>query len=117
MEHKIQTEIIGYLRSLGYYVMRLNSGRFHIGEGRNRRYVMGHPAGTPDLMAFKKIGVNKQIYGLYEIIDMLFVEVKIPGASPSVLQEAKMEELTSYGARCIVAHSVTELQELLGAVA
>lgn len=105
-EHQIQTQIINYLRIKGYYVMRLNSGKYAVGEGRDRRFVMGQDAGTPDLMAFKD-------HTMKDFVELLFIEVKRPGKKATSLQEAKMRELTDYGARCIVATSVEDLKEKL----
>lgn len=99
-EHQLQTEIMQYLQYKGYYVMRLNSGKYSVGEGRSKRFIMGQEAGTPDLMAFR--GVR-----------MFFVEVKVPGNKPTLLQTQKMKELEGYGAQCFVATSLEELQEKL----
>lgn len=124
-EHQIQTQIINYLRINGYYVMRLNSGKYAVGEGRDRRFVMGQDAGTPDLMAFKALEIpilGKHIpEGIDAVINkiavstifVLFIEVKRPGKKATSLQEVKMRELTDYGARCIVATSVEDLKEKL----
>lgn len=102
-EHYIQTQIINYLWSKGYYVMRLNSGKYSVGEGKSRRFIMGQDAGTPDLMAFKKCETN------FAHSELLFIEVKKPGNKPTALQTAKMAELEGYGAQCMVASSVEDL--------
>ncbi|SRR6266496_3206572 len=112
-EHQVQTELINYLRIKGWMVMRLNSGKYSVGEGRNRRFIMGQEAGTPDLMCFKKITyrANPALMLMVEKTQLLFIEVKIPGNKPTALQAAKMKELEEYGAKCLVIHSIKELQE------
>jgi Holliday junction resolvase len=101
-EHQIQDSIIGYLRMKGFYVMRMNSGKYSVGEGRSKRFIRGHEAGTPDLLAFRKSSYPS----------MFFIEVKVPGNKPTALQKAKMEQLEDYGAMCIVATSVEDLQKM-----
>jgi Holliday junction resolvase len=95
-EKMIQQQIMNYLEATGWYVMRMNSGKYAVGEGVNSRYIRGHKAGTPDIFALKG---GKP----------LFVEVKREGKKPTALQERVMEELRAHGARCIVAHSLDEL--------
>jgi hypothetical protein len=116
-EHQIQYLLMGYLRRKGYYVERLNSGKFSAGEGRSKRFIMGVTPGTPDLIAFKQyqgkldcIKCDNPVGGLYT--DLVFIEVKRPGNKPTALQKAKMEELEEYGARCIVATSVEDLETM-----
>jgi hypothetical protein len=107
-EHQIQREIMVYLRMMGYYVQRLNSGKFSAGEGRSKRFIMGVATGTPDLMAFKwcedEPNCGKGAH-------LLFVEVKRPGKKATDIQKAKMEELERYGARCLVATSIEDLTD------
>src|ERR1035441_3045429 len=72
-EKEIQDSCRDYLQLKGYYVMRLNSGSFPLGEGKNRRFFRSCEPGTPDLMAFKKhtmYGNSNTLLGLY------FIEVK-----------------------------------------
>jgi hypothetical protein len=104
-ERQIQTEIMNYLLSKGYYVLRLNSGAIRTDKGHLVRMAK---AGTPDIMAFKKWG-QPDVHAVH----IVFIEVKIPGAKPTMLQEMKMKELQEFGARCIVAHSIEELKSLL----
>lgn len=112
-EHQIQTMLMHYLQAKGWYVMRLNSGKFAVGEGSNRRFINGQEAGTPDLMAFKDIEY-KCGHDTHVQTDLVFVEVKTPqNPKPTDIQERKMHELEEHGARCIVAHSLEELQEQL----
>lgn len=113
-EKSIQSEVIGWLRAHGYYVMRINSGKYAVGEGTSRRFVMGAEAGTPDVLAFQgyQCGVCEgEDYDGDCSTELLFVEVKKPGNHPTFLQEQKMKELEEHGARCIVVHSVVELEE------
>lgn len=109
-EHQIQTSVMHYLRMKGFYVERLNAGKYSVGEGRQRRFINGVAAGTPDLIAFKEIypdgAPNKA-----EVF-LLFLEIKVPGNKPTLLQTAKMQELEAYGATCYVIHSLEELQDL-----
>lgn len=105
-EHSIQNEVIGYLRMKGYYVQRMNSGKYSVGEGASRRFIQGAEAGTPDVMAFGDRYKNGEV-------DVLFIEVKRPKNKPTPLQTAKMKELEEYGARCLVVHSVEELENQL----
>lgn len=115
-EHQIQTSVMHYLRIKGWYCFRMNSGKYSVGEGRQRRFIQGHEAGTPDLMAFKnsRYGLNvEDVYPLpYTGISLLFLEIKKPGNKPTLLQTAKMKELQAYGATCYVIHSLQELQDL-----
>ena len=112
-EKQIQDQIIQYLRMKHFYVQRLNAGQFEMGEGKSRRFIKGVATGTPDLMAFKTRSIEVHFERVY-FIDLVFVEVKRPGlgkkSEPTPLQEMKMEELTGYGARCIVAHSIEEME-------
>jgi Holliday junction resolvase len=99
-EHAIQTQLMQYLRTKGWYVMRLNSGKFSVGEGAGRRFINGQDAGTPDLMAFIALPTGIRLY---------FIEVKRPGKKPTPLQKAKMEDLEKYGAHCFVATCIEDL--------
>lgn len=67
---------------------------------------MGAAAGTPDIMAFKPIKSISDV----DRVDLIFVEVKQPGNKPTPLQEAKMKELESFGAQCLVATSIDDVQ-------
>lgn len=110
-EHQIMDACIGLLRAKGYKVFRMNSGKYSVGEGKNRRFIMGHEAGTPDIMAFKEAS---DTYGggfIHEHTHLLFIEVKVPGNKPTSLQTAKMAELQEYGAKCIWVTSSEELEE------
>jgi len=93
-ERAIQASIIEYLRWRGYYVQRLNSGGMR--DARHNLVTLS-AAGTPDVLAIKDGRA-------------LFVEVKRPGKRPTARQEAMMETLRSYGAHCLVATSVEDLQ-------
>ena len=108
-EHEIQTQIMNYLQYKGYYVMRLNTGMIENKYGGRIRL---SPAGTPDIMAFKRNPEN-QVDDIDTGIELLFIEVKRPKNSPTRLQEMKMEELSSFGAKCLVVHSLEEIIEEL----
>lgn len=121
-EHQIQTQIINFLRYKGYYVQRMNSGKIPIGEGRSRRLISMSRAGTPDVLAFRRKPLELKggwlpastPKGLFiDIPHILFIEVKTPGNKPTALQAEVMEELEKHGARCIVAHSVEEVEEAI----
>lgn len=111
-EHQIQTSIINFLGYKGYYVMRLNSGAIRTDKGNMVRLAV---RGTPDLLAFKK--VLRQATPAHQImvenIDLLFVEVKRMGNKPTFAQEQMMQNLTEKGARCLVIHSIEELEKFL----
>ena len=107
-ESEIQKSIIEYLRLKGWYVQRLNSGMAHIKTGLDKsRWIRLSEAGTPDILAFHACGccVNESA------VDLYFIEVKRPGKNPTPIQIAKMEELKAYGSKCLVVHSLTELQQ------
>lgn len=112
-EKSIQQAIMQYLRYKGYYCMRLNSGRIRTQAGGLVKLM---EAGTPDLLAFRPMVVKP--LGKYEIdvplgiTVMYFIEVKAGKNKPTYLQEMKMKELETFGARCIVANSVEELEKL-----
>lgn len=111
-EHMIQTQLIHWLKYHGYYVQRLNSGKYSVGEGRNKRFIMGQDAGTPDIMAFKSVDdecgdtcphiAQTRLY---------FIEVKRSMKhKATALQIAKMSELIDYGADCFIASSIEDLE-------
>src|ERR1035437_2489510 len=107
-ERDIQNECIAYLESKNYYVQRLNAGGYKMGNA----FVHGVKAGTPDIMAFS--GWQSAVFTeVVNLRDLLFIEVKRPGGIVSELQKKKMKELESYGARCMVVHSLEQLQEKL----
>lgn len=111
-EHQTQTAIIQYLRTKDWYVMRLNSGKYSVGEGRSKRFIMGQDAGTPDVLAFKQqlYRVSPAHILMAKDTVLLFIEVKRPGNKPTSLQAAKMDELREYGAKCIVATCIEDLE-------
>jgi len=80
LESTIQSKIIKWLKSDGYFVTKL------MGTSTN---------GIPDVLAIKN---GKTI----------FVEVKRPGRKAEPLQEYRMKELNMKGAFAFVAHSVEE---------
>jgi hypothetical protein len=110
-EHQLQTQIINFLRYKGYYVQRMNSGKIPIGEGRSRRLISMSRAGTPDVMAFKPSLIITRSRNWP--VDLLFIEVKTPGNKATPLQTEVMKELEAHGARCIVAHSIEEVEAAL----
>lgn len=103
-EHEIQNMIISVLTMKGFYVMRLNSGKM-TNEYTNKqgvvkkRFIRMLDAGTPDLLAIKKGKAH-------------FIEIKRPGNNPTYLQQEKMKELSEYGAICIVARNVEDIEVL-----
>jgi hypothetical protein len=103
LEKDIQKEIINHLEKVGYYVQRLNSGSYPTATG----FLRGVKSGTPDILAFKPCGSIHHVDKKEAVL--LFVEVKRLGGKITPLQEDKMLELISFGARCIVAHSLEEL--------
>lgn len=111
-EAQIQQAIIGLLRFKGYYVQRMNSGMLPMGEGRSRRLIRMNRAGTPDIMAFRGF-IHTNVYCDRKSVDILFIEVKRPGLKATPLQIEVMKELEEHGAKCIVAHSVEEVEDIL----
>lgn len=110
-EHQIQNQIEAYLRGKGYYVDRMNSGNMRFRNSRGGwDFVKLHPAGTPDLMAFKALYNND---GGRIGTNLYFIEVKAPGNKPTRLQLLKMEELEQKGARCFVAYSLEDIQKYI----
>jgi hypothetical protein len=96
-ERAIQASMMTYLRLRGYYVLRLNAGALPNAQGRPVHML---PAGCPDLLAIKAGRAT-------------FIEVKRPGKMPTERQRLMMETLRLYGARCICATSVEELEREL----
>lgn len=114
-EHDLQILIIHWLQAHQFYVMRLNAGKIKTHRGH---LVKLGEAGTPDLMAFKKINYanyyDEDLASEVSIIEpcLLFIEVKTPkNPTPTFLQKQKMKELEEHGARCMVVHSLKELKE------
>lgn len=105
-ESQIQMAIMNYLEVRGYYVQRLNAGSYKTQTG----YVKGVKTGTPDIFAFRNSCKESQT-GCGDV-NLLFVEVKVPGNKPTVLQLMRMRELEEHGAQCVVASSVEDLHEL-----
>lgn len=125
-EKQIQDSIIEYLRLKKYMIIRLNSGNQFI-EGKNGktyRIKLSDP-GTPDILAFGQkenysttsgstIGIISLSIPLsYHPLNLYFIEVKRPGGKVTELQRQKMEELERFGAKCLVIHSLEELQRQL----
>ncbi len=94
-ERAIQAACMEYLRYRGYHVLRLNAGALPNAQGRPVHLL---PAGCPDVLAIKDGRA-------------LFVEVKRPGKKPTARQVAMMDTLRGYGARCLVATSIADLQD------
>jgi hypothetical protein len=81
--------------------------------GKNYRVRMAD-VGTPDIMAFKIGGCDPAEWGGgRDHVELLFIEVKQPKKNPTVFQSLKMKELESFGARCLVIHSLEELESQL----
>lgn len=97
-EHQLQTLLKNYLEAKGWYCMRLNSGKFAVGEGASRRFINGQLAGTPDLLCIKDGRAT-------------FVEVKVGRNKLTFMQEQKISELKGHGCDTIVAYSIEDLQK------
>lgn len=113
-EHDLQILITHWLQAHGWFVIRQNSGMVKSERGGMVR--LGE-TGMPDLMAFKRFRreiVDKGEYSWNGQVDLLFCEVKTPqNPEPTFAQHQKMMELSGYGARCIIVHSLEELEEQL----
>lgn len=102
------------LRGRGFYVDRMNSGNLRQRDSRGKWYMIKlHPAGTPDLMAFRKEWVEGPGGLGYFAVKLLFVEVKAEGGKPTRLQQWKMQELGEKGAKCILAYSWEDVEKVL----
>ena len=106
-EHQIQSAILEYCAYWGIKAWRMNAGRYSVGEGMNKRFIIGAPAGTPDIIGVlgKRYGEN---YGR-----MVAIEVKKPSKKPTDIQNRVIEELLAHGALVIIAHSVEEVEATL----
>jgi hypothetical protein len=108
-EHQIQNQCIQYLKLKGFYVIRLNSGVLRASDASRTRLIRMAAAGTPDVMAFKQY----EVVTAFTYREILFLEIKRPGKNPTPIQEQKMAELETYGAKCLVIHSLEELEQLI----
>lgn len=128
-EKQIQADIMGYLRHNGYYVQRLNSGaarvtkKYRLKDGSLREYngmIKLGEFGTPDIIAFKRVflpntTIDREDYATIDsYLDLLFVEVKTGYNKPSLHQKIRMSEMERYGARCLVAYSVSDVAKFIG---
>lgn len=96
-EKLIQQDVISTLRRMGHYVMRMNSGKYHVlNQYGKSGYVVGQESGTPDVMSIHQ----GKVY---------FWEVKRPGKKPTPIQEARMKVLEQYGAKCCTVTSVDDV--------
>lgn len=83
-----QKDVVDCLKSFGWEVFRLNSGR--------KGGINLCKAGTPDLLAMKD-GIS------------VFIEIKKPGKEPTKIQLKRHEELRANGFKVLVIHSLDEL--------
>lgn len=114
-EKQVQAAVRGYLEYKGYLVFRMNSGAIRSYRANGRQDLIRlMPIGTPDLMAFKikrkNIYLNQEDITINEI-NLLFIEVKTHPNKPSQIQLNKMQELESYGAKCLVVYSIDDLEK------
>lgn len=77
--------------------------------------IMMGERGTPDLLAFREAECDPAEWGRgdEEHTLLLFIEVKRKGKKPTWNQEQKMKELEEYGARCIVATGIEDLEGVI----
>ena len=107
-EQDVVNAIIEYLRYKRFYAQRMNSGAISTKSGNMIRLA---PIGTPDIMAFKVLAMG---YCMMPHLGLFFFEVKVGNNKPTFFQKQKMIELESYGAKCYVVHSVSEVEKILG---
>ena len=88
----------------GWTVIRLNTGQFVVGEGKNKRYIKTGTLGLPDLLALKPGYVP------------LFVEVKGTGGKLSENQKRMIDLINKTTARATVVWSADELVDYLFAL-
>lgn len=103
-ESEIQNLIITYFQSLGWYVLRVNSGgklsNYTTKDGRSKKYMIRMaPAGTPDLIMCSKEG------------RFIGVEVKRPGGKPTDKQTETLHRINELGGIGILAESLDEVLE------
>ena len=99
-EHQIQQAVIEWLQYKKWFVWRHNSGM--VRTVHNTMVRMG-VAGMPDVFALK----DGQLLG---------IEVKRPGKKPTDIQQRMMDDLTKYGAQCMVVTSTEDLEVKLKAL-
>ena len=97
-EADIQRMILNILPYYKVKAFRVNTGKYTVGEGRDKRWIMGAPTGTPDI-----IGVRNG--------QMVMIEVKRPSNKPTEIQTQVMKEWADHGADVFVATSVDDVIE------
>lgn len=97
-EHDIQTTILNLLPYYKVKAIRLNTGRYSVGEGKYKRMILGAPTGTPDIIGCR----NGR---------MVMIEVKRPGNKPTAIQNQVMDEWREYGADVFVATSLEDVDK------
>ena len=102
-ETALSAAITTALEQLGYWVIRLNSGKV---KGR-RGWIHLCPAGTPDLMVLMPCV-------LADPGTVLFLEVKLPGGKASAEQEAWHQRARRMGHRVSIVSSVREAIKEVG---
>ncbi len=107
-EKDIQQACINYLKYKGFFTQRMNSGSIRTAAGGMVKLAA---KGTPDVMAFKRALSFRE--GVMSSVDLIFLEIKVPGKKPTPAQTMMMEELESFGAQCYVIHGLNELQEVI----
>jgi hypothetical protein len=102
-EQDIQSEVLKLNSPPDLRLIRINSG--------SRSYrVKGAPAGTSDIIGWKKAAGN----GWNVIALFVALEVKKPGEKPTAKQEEFLESVRDAGGIAGVVTSVEEARELLG---
>jgi hypothetical protein len=104
LESAIQTAILDYLLTKGYFVWRSNNAPiFDAKRQAFRAHGKYAPKGLPDICG---------VLGPVDDLDpgrALFVEVKRPGGKLRPDQKAFMDKATAKGARCLVAFSLQDV--------
>jgi hypothetical protein len=101
-EAALQRAILEYLNYNNVMAWRVNSGLARTINKGKKSIIRLAPAGTPDI-----VGV------MYPTGRALFVEVKRPGKKPTDTQLEQMQDLSGFGALCVVATSVDEVKSAL----
>lgn len=87
LERTIVTKVVATARSLGWFAVKIHGSAYQM-------------AGLPDVLAIKG---GRAVW----------MEAKVPGNSPSKIQEKRMSELAAAGCPCAVVYSADDARTFL----